>query len=356
MEEFFTQVKDELNRGRDICLATIVDQLGSAPRHLGTRFLVRTDGSFRGTIGGGLLEHTTIQAAREAIREKRIRMLHFRLKGSDVADSDMLCGGDVDIFLEPVSAADQKAARVYKAAADLAASGGQGVLATKLDEDGPAGQGGRHLLLADGRDTMGSAGQDPELEPLLKEILAEGDPAQAVRRVKLAGGDYLVEFLAGRPVVFLFGGGHISLWLAKLVAMTGFRLVVVDDRPEYANPERFPEADEVWVRDFTRVLDAIHLGPEAYVVIVTRGHIFDKEVLGQALKQQPAYLGMIGSKRKRAVIYKALKDEGVSPDLLAKVRSPIGMDIGAQTPEEIAVSIIAELIAVRAHCQARFTE
>lgn len=356
MSEFLAQVQKELNQGNDICLATIVEQAGSSPRGMGTRFLVRADGSFLGTIGGGLLEHEAVKAAQKALEEGRTRMLHFKLQGIDVADSDMICGGDVDVYLEPVKAAEPAVARVFKAAADLSASGGRGVLATRIQPDAPAGDHQRHLLVSDDRPVLGGAGQDPELEPLLRQVLADNDPAQACRRVRLAGGDYLVDLLSGRPVVFLFGGGHISLWLARLVSMVGFRLVVADDRPEYANPERFPEADEVWVRDFNRILDTVTLGPEAYVVIVTRGHIFDKEVLGQALKHQPAYLGMIGSRRKRAMIYQALEDEGVSRELLAKVRSPIGLDIGAQTPEEIAVAIAGELVAVRARSLTRFNE
>jgi xanthine dehydrogenase accessory factor len=149
-------------------------------------------------------------------------------------------------------------------------------------------------------------------------------------------------------MVYLFGGGHISLHLARLIKMVDFNLVVIDDRQEFANAQRFPEADEIWVRDFQEVLNNLELGSDDYVVIVTRGHIFDKEILAQVLTKKPDYIGMIGSRRKRSLIYQALEDEGFSRAQLEGVHSPIGLAIGAETPEEIAVSVVAELIAERA--------
>jgi xanthine dehydrogenase accessory factor len=160
--------------------------------------------------------------------------------------------------------------------------------------------------------------------------------------------EYYLEPILGRPTVYLFGGGHISLFLARIVAMIGFRLVVADDRVDFANAERFPDADDLWVKDFRGIVDKGLLGPDAYVVIVTRGHLYDKEVLYQVLQEETAYVGMIGSRRKRDMIYRNLAREGISQAQLSSVHSPIGLDIGANTPEEIAVSIAAELISVRA--------
>lgn len=153
---------------------------------------------------------------------------------------------------------------------------------------------------------------------------------------------------AGLPArVFLFGGGHVAQPLAMLCQMTGFRTVVVDDRSEFADAERFPQSEIVVPASFEGCFSKLDVGPYDFLVIVTRGHAFDKVVLAQALRTQARYIGMIGSRRKQDAIYKALADEGVVPEKLTRVRSPIGLAIGARTPEEIAVSIAAELIAVR---------
>lgn len=353
MASFHAWVNEELAQGRDLCLATIVNRVGSAPRELGASFLVRADGSIRGTIGGGRLEGEVTVAARRALAEGRAELLHYRLRGADVAEGQMICGGDVDVFLEPVRAADPDARTIFAAAAQAALSGGRGLMVTPILTGACPGQAGRKLLLRQGHQPVGGIAAAPEiagdLHGRLEDLLHDGRRGLWLH-VRPDGGrlDCFLEPILNEPVVYLFGGGHISLSLAALVAMAGFRLVVVDDRHEYASRERFPQADEVWVRDFSRVLEGVELGPDAYVVIVTRGHLFDKEVLAQALKQKAAYVGMIGSRRKRAMIYQALEQEGFSREQLAAVYSPIGLDIGAETPEEIAVSIAAELIAARA--------
>ena len=188
----------------------------------------------------------------------------------------------------------------------------------------------------------------------LENLLSEGRAGLMMR--SLPSGEEVNLFLEpmlSTPVVYLLGGGHVSLPLARLIKTLDFKLVVCDDREDFANEERFPEADEVWVRDFRTVLDEVELGPEAYVVIVTRGHIYDKDVLAQALKQEVAYVGMIGSRRKRDMIYQTLLEEGYSQEKIKSVHSPIGLGIGAETPEEIAVSVAAELIQVRSAGQTR---
>jgi xanthine dehydrogenase accessory factor len=149
-------------------------------------------------------------------------------------------------------------------------------------------------------------------------------------------------------VVYLFGAGHISTSVAPLASMVGFRVAVIDDRPEFATRERFPTADEVLVLPFDKVFNHLRVTPDAYLVIVTRGHLSDRTVLRSALMTNPAYIGMIGSKRKRKTIYRSLLDEGVPQERLGAVHSPIGVEIGAETPEEIAVSIVGELIKTRA--------
>ena len=226
-------------------------------------------------------------------------------------------------------------------------------MATLLAPGPVDGVAGRKALISQGAEPLGSLGTDQDILRSLARDLPSYDGASVPHlwdgsgdRLQPAG--VLVEPIISRPVVYIFGGGHVSQKLAPLVSMAGFGLVVADDRPEWANRERFPQAQEIWNEPMDQVLAGRRLGRDSYVVIVTRGHLYDKEVLGQALGQNAAYVGMIGSRRKRNLIYQALSEEGTSQEQLASVYSPIGLDIGAETPEEIAISIVAELVAVRA--------
>jgi xanthine dehydrogenase accessory factor len=159
--------------------------------------------------------------------------------------------------------------------------------------------------------------------------------------------DVFLEPLASPPELLIFGGGHISLSLARIARMVDFRVVVIDDRPEFANPDRFPEADETIAGEMASVTARLSAGPHAYIVIVTRGHQHDARVLEWAAATEAAYVGMIGSRRKIATIYAHLKEKGITQEQLDRVHSPIGLAIGAETPEEIAVAIMAEIIQVR---------
>ncbi|MCF8033544.1 MAG: XdhC family protein [Desulfarculaceae bacterium] len=352
MREFLAAVHEHLAMGTDLCLATIIESKGSAPRSRGSQFFVFESG-FHGTIGGGRFEADVIAEARQCMAEAQARMMHHRLMGQDVADMEMICGGNLDVYLEPLRAADQEAQAIYRTAASAAARGRRSLLATLVAPGSMPAVAGRKLLLSQDGGSVGSLEPGGGLVEALGRELARmsgasgphiwpGDGAQ------ILPAQVLVEPIINRPVVYIFGGGHVSQKLAPLVSMAGFGLVVADDRPEWANRQRFPQADEIWNQPLEAVLEGRELGPDAYVVIVTRGHLFDKEVLGQALKQNAAYVGMIGSRRKRDMIYRALSEQGVAPEVLDGVHSPIGLDIGAETPEEIAISIIAELVAIRA--------
>jgi len=167
--------------------------------------------------------------------------------------------------------------------------------------------------------------------------------------VETAGKRVMVEPLDTAGTVIIFGAGHVSRSLAAFTSAVGFWTVVVDDRPEYANVQRFPTADRVLaVGSFDGVMDGLDIDGDTCLVIVTRGHLNDREVLAQALKTPAGYIGMIGSKRKIALIYDQLRKEGVREEEIRRVHAPIGIDIAAETPEEIGISIAAELIQVRA--------
>ncbi len=231
--------------------------------------------------------------------------------------------------------------------------GGHCLLATVVSVNGAYTRGDKTKALIDqeGR-FIGSLLDDPgvgeklrpEIAPLLKENHAKILAFQRENdRIEV-----LLEPVASEPTVFIFGCGHISTCLAPLVKIVGFKVVVVDDRPDFANRERFPEADEVVVDAFEGLLEKLRIDENSYLILVTRGHLYDRLLLEQALQTQARYIGMIGSRRKIRMLYESLVEKGISKTLLGGVHAPIGLEIGAETPEEIAVSILAELIQVRA--------
>jgi xanthine dehydrogenase accessory factor len=165
----------------------------------------------------------------------------------------------------------------------------------------------------------------------------------------ICGGEMkvFIDILQPKEEVLIFGAGHIAVCVSKLAKMVGFKVTIIDDREEFANQDRFPEADEIETEDIERALTHIKITPSTYIIIVTRGHLQDQEALASVIKSKAAYLGMIGSRKKNATVFQQLIEQGVLKEELDKVHAPIGIDIKAQTPEEIAISIIAEIIQVR---------
>jgi xanthine dehydrogenase accessory factor len=254
MPDFYEEILKLRSEGKSGALATIVSTKGSTPREVGAKMLILEDGKILGSVGGGCMEAEVWQEAMKVMAGDKPKTIHLDLTGKSAEEGGMICGGVMDIYIEPI---------------------------------------------------------------------------------------------APSPRVFIFGGGHISLFLSKMSAMVGFQVVVVDDRPQFANQERFPEAEEVIAEEFPLALPKLKVNRSCYLVIVTRGHAYDQEVLEWALGQEVKYIGMIGSRKKIQTVYNALKEKGIKADQLQQVHAPIGLDIGALTPEEIAVSIVAEMIQVR---------
>ena len=252
--DIYEEIVKLRQEGRRGAVATIVNVRGSIPSFETAKMLVRDDGSIAGTIGGGCVEAEVWQAAREVMESEKPRSLTFNLNQDPKYDTGLVCGGTLDIFIEPV------------------------------------------------------------LPPAL---------------------------------LYIFGAGHVSVNLYKVARGAGFSVTVIDDRATYASRERFPDAKELIAEDFDQAMAKIAPQESSYIVIVTRGHRDDMRVLRWAVQTQARYIGMIGSKRKTISIFRELTKEGLSPQLFERVHAPVGLDIGAITPEEIAVAITAELIAVR---------
>ncbi len=343
-----------LEAGESAALATIVGQTGSAPRTPGTRMVVRGDGSILGTIGGGRLEAEVIQTGLEVLRSGVSRLQHVTLTGTDAGDMDMICGGELDVLVEPLRPVS-RTMELFRLLGRQREQGGDWLLATVL-RDSPGGQAG---LLSESYLVQRSASglrfhpeqpENPErLASLLEKVRLECRP------ILCMAGDsrVVIEPIRAKETLHLFGAGHIAREVAILAHWVDFRVEVHDDRPDFANLERFPLAEAIHVPEnmgqaLGLAQDGRRIDENSYVVIVTRGHTHDMDVLAQALGTQAAYIGMIGSRRKRDAIYGALRAQGFSQDDLSGVHCPIGLEINAQTPAEIALSIVAELVKIRA--------
>lgn len=252
MTDIYQEIVRIKSKGEEAALVTVVSATGSTPREEGAKMLVSGDGSIIGTIGGGRIEAQAIKEALETIIKGRPQRLSFSLK--EGGELGMLCGGDTEVFIEPILAV---------------------------------------------------------------------------------------------PTMYIFGGGHIALTLVKVGKLLGFKIVVIDDRPEYANAQRFPEAELTLVEDFAKAFQKLKVDKSSYIVVVTHDHKGDETVLEGALATKAKYIGMIGSKTKNQTIFSHLFSKGISQEQLDRVHAPIGLNIYALTPEEIAISIVAEIIKVR---------
>jgi xanthine dehydrogenase accessory factor len=353
MEEIYSNIVEFIEAGRSSVLATIIRLSGSGPRGAGTKFLILEDGSSVGTIGGGLLEARVLEGARKVLETGFPLRFGMFLGGTDVARTDMICGGDVEVLMEPIMPGSLNHLNLFRKAEEIHRRGGSALLVTLLEEarwqEGEVPK----MLLQKGGETLGSIlgriGMESALRRGMEELLKRREPAFITYRDE--GGEEIelfVEPVTARPVLYVFGGGHVSMQISPLARRVGFKVVVVDDRAEFADPVRWPEAEEVHQMAFAGALAKLRVDESSYLVIVTRGHIHDKTVLEQCLRSGARYVGMIGSRRKKALIYESLLREGFTQAELDRVHAPIGLDIGAETPEEIAVSIVAELIQVRA--------
>jgi len=335
----FAEIVGLQQAGRRAVLATPLWWRSSVPLSYESRLLYRDDGSTQGTIGGGALEAKVIAEAPQVLKEDRLRVLEFDLSPSQAAEAGMICGGRCAVLLEPL--APDRGGEVFAVAAEAEAAGRPIVLITLLPADG----GTQRLAVTAAGDLVGTAG-DSALDDALRGLAWESRGEERPRLVEEPVRAQIAPILP-HPSLFIFGAGHIGVVLAHVADLAGFRVVVTDDREEFANPSRFPRADEVLVGTVPDVFPQLEIGEESYVVAVTRGHAMDEEVVARALRTQARYIGMIGSKRKVAAVLRRLRDRGFSDDELARLHAPIGLDIGAETVAEIAVSIVAELVELR---------
>ncbi len=363
------EIVNRLEAGESLVLASIITRNGSAPRSAGAQMIIMADGSISGTIGGGLLEAQSIKLAMDVYSDHIAIVKPFHLTGKDAASSDMICGGDQEVLLEFIDPADKDLLAALKASLHQELTRQKGWWILQVPNAGESMEKlPRWFIASDGKITsrpglsfttnivldsyegmpMASSLEQPgillELDKVINHVTLPHEP----QVITIGKNRFYIDPMSSYGTVYIFGAGHVSQKLALLTSMVGFRTVVLDDRAEFANKLRFPTSDEIIVVKNNEIaFSDLPLDSESYLVIVTRGHLHDKVILAQALSTKAKYIGMIGSKRKRDEIYKTLKSEGFKQEILDEVHSPIGLSIGAESPEEIAISITAELIEMR---------
>lgn len=351
-----------LQEGRPVAMATLVRSWGSTPREVGAKMLVDPDGGIAGTIGGGCGEAEVWQETRDVLAGGAPRTVHVDLTEDIESDSGKVCGGRFDVLVEglhPQGAALDLARAITEGSGQghelalLVVLGPTGAPSWK-NPGAPAPQGtvpvGLRLALVEPGGlvgTLGTAEADRQAANLARQALRKQAATVVTVEVDGVPHDLFIDVLAAPPELVIAGAGHIARPLCRMAALCGYRVTIVDDRPEYADAFYFPDAAEVICRGFTEVFRELEAGPRTHVVLVTRGHKHDEDCLRQLLDKEPAYIGMIGSRRRTKAVFTELEAEGIDPAWLDRVHAPIGVDLGAETPEEIAVSILGELIALR---------
>jgi xanthine dehydrogenase accessory factor len=337
---------DQFETDHPVVLVSIISMEGSTPRESGTKMVVGADGRTYGTVGGSLIEATAITGARKVLDDRHPILMDFNLTGSSTASPGMICGGKAVLLLDFVIPSVENK-NLFKQMKSSISEGSKFHLITCFKELGSTIEVEGHCLLFPDGTVKGDYILGTQEIQLVREALHD---ISSTTVFPIADRKFIIDPVSRFKTLYCFGAGHVALPTAHVASMVGFKVVVIDDRDEYANASRFPEAGQILViSDFQHAIDDLDIDEDSYIVIVTRGHMYDRIVLEQALKTNAGYIGMISSRTKRDAIYKTLITEGIASEKdLERVYSPIGLPIGGETPEEIAVSIVAELISVRA--------
>jgi len=348
MREILAELTQALRAGRDCVYCSVVETRGSTPQKAGAAMLVFPDGRQVGTLGGGCVEAEVKRQALQTLSgdgEAKTDVLTFCLDDNYGWDDGLICGGRMTILADPIQRCSRKQLESYYERFHAISESGAGCTEAVVISPEPANVpiGSRYLFDAAGNVIDQLADAPPP------EVMRRGLPLLEKRPKPSHQNGIAYLPILPRVTLLIVGGGHVGQAVAKLGADVDFDIWVVDDRAAFANAQRFPSANRHIVGDIGRVLSelAAEITPSTYALIVTRGHAHDEEALFHLATTRAGYVGMIGSMRKIKLIYEDLLARGISKDALGKVHAPLGFDIGSQTVPEIAVSIVAELIACR---------
>jgi xanthine dehydrogenase accessory factor len=342
LKKLFSEALQLINNNEDFSLATVITLDGSAPRGPGAKMIIRRDGSIAGTIGGGILEAEVMKKAADVIRNRSAYINEFHLKGKDFSDIDMTCGGDLEVLVDYIDSSDPSCMEIFEYLSTNSDRKGLSYLVTTVPDNEAELKASKQFIIKDDCSLIGTSAVSEEF---ISRILSSPSKYKVFRDENQKR--YIVEAVNIPHCAYIFGAGHVGQKLAQILKFVDFNVTVIDDRAEFANSERFPQADRIVAKPVTENLDEFNIDRFSYIVIVTRGHINDELVLSLSLKTAAGYIGMIGSRGKREGVYRNLLASGFTDRDIARVYSPIGLPIGADTPEEIAVSIAAEMIKAR---------
>jgi xanthine dehydrogenase accessory factor len=353
--DIFQEILTALEKEEQIVLATILSTSGSTPASAFSKMIVTNAGTVSiGTIGGGCVESEVIGRAQQRLAVGKADTMSFQLKEDEFLQG-LICGGTVQVCIEPVT---RKQIPFYQQLKTIRDYGIDCVTGTYVSSDGTIKQ--KAVLME--QHQSGTQWNKPEVknwnrylsdfatptvQSTIEELTSRTVSSNTTIRIPLTDGELIFEPLLGAPHLIIFGGGHISKSVCSCAAASGFRVTIVDDREQFAHRARFPEATETFAIEFSQAFQRLEINQSTYIVIVTRGHRYDEEILEQALKTPALYIGMIGSQRKVTTTFSRLHQYGFSREQLQRVYAPIGLEIGAITPEEIGISIVAQLVRIR---------
>ena len=348
MQHVFHETVRALEAGEPCVMVTVIQTEGSTPQKPGAKLLVRADGSGVGTLGGGCVEGDIWFAAKMLLRGGGpAEVRDYELTEEIAARDGLICGGTMHFLLDPIREPVDVLPQLQQV--ERAYDGETAVgIATLVGapEGSPITVGTKLYLEATGA-TQGSLGLeslDAQAIERIEELLAYG---KCEHHTTEEGFELFTETFTTPPTLVVMGGGHISKALTNLAGPLGFQYYVVDDRPEFANPERFPDAVDTIVAEYDTGLDNLPITPNTAVVVATRGHRYDDMAAEAAVRSKAGYVGILGSKRKNLLIFEELFRKGIPEERIRAVRAPVGLDLGGRTPEEIALSIMSEIVALR---------
>lgn len=348
MHEVFREAVNILENDNPMVVATVIRTKGSTPQKPGAKLLVRKDGSGIGTLGGGCVEGDIWFAASQLMkRGGNAQYREYQLNEDLAADDGLVCGGTMYFLIDPVYKPQEYLQ--YAKEIDAAYRGEGAVAIANLIKPPPNSNlplGGKMFIRENGHSegTLGDRLIDDAAKEKAFELMVHGKNEYVTTDNET---EYFVEAFTTPPQIVICGGGHVSKSIAAHAKPLGFRLFITDDREEFANNQRFPEADMIVPKKPEEALKDLPINPNTFIIVATRGHKFDNVALAAAANTPARYVGLLGSKRKTILIYEDLVRMGISIERLREIRSPIGLDISARTPEEIAISIISEILMFR---------
>ena len=349
MEELFEDIERLAHAEKRVAMATLVATRGTSPKREGAKMWVGEEGRILGSVTiGGCVDARVIAESEQALSSFSARLVEMKLGNEDAWEIGFSCAGDLDVFIEPVDLTrSDNVFELYRVVRNAIDQGKRAVLATALKDSS------RKLLMIEGGEISGSLGTselDREAQSRALELMKKGVSAT----ISIDSSPIFFETHGPPPTLIVFGASHVAMPLVSLAHDLGLKTIVVDGRPRFATRERFPDVDELLIGIPSEIAETLAYTSSTFVVLTAHDYKYDLPVLKVVLPGRPAYVGLLGSKRRGAAIKEFLRDGGIDEDLLDQLHVPTGLDIGAQTAAEIALSILAEAVALKSGRSATF--